>query len=178
MNPMSEAARRSPLFAELGKVELQDVASLAKSVSLAKGETVFEEGDDADALYVVDSGSLRILKTVEESGTRRTIATLEPGDVLGEMALLVEGERTATALAAEDVRLLRIDREGFVELLDSGQPAAFKVLLGLARLLCRRLAKVDALLAQSKQQAGEITHSGWVDLQRLRQVVSGQPPKP
>ena len=173
MTQLPEAARRNAVFAELGPVEAQDVSALGSAVEHAVGDVIFADGDPGDALYVIVSGSVRIAKATPESVDRKTLATLREGDVFGEMALLAETTRSASAIAGTNCRLLRIGRDGFAELLESQDPVAFKVLLGLSRLLCARLTRVDAELAAALQGGkGPAPSDGWVSLERLRTAIA------
>ena len=74
-----------------------------------KGTTIFFEGDPGDAMFIIESGSVGIVKEVE-GGTIR-LATLNDGELFGEMAIIDGGKRMASAVAQEDSVVLRIPRE-------------------------------------------------------------------
>ena len=74
-----------------------------------KGATIFFEGDPGDAMFIVESGSIGIVKAVEGESIR--LATLGDGELFGEMAIIDGGKRMASAVAEEDSVLLRIPRE-------------------------------------------------------------------
>ena len=86
-------------------------------MNIAKGEYVFHKGDDGDALYLIDDGTVDI--QLEEGANSHSIAELGAGQSFGEMALLTGEPRTAAAHARTDVQLLRIDKEHFDELLEA-----------------------------------------------------------
>jgi signal transduction histidine kinase len=110
-----------PLFAGLPPV---DIARLSEGITerrLASGDLLFEEGDAADDAYVITSGDVEILK---DSADRRVrIAITGPGDVIGEMALLTEEARNATARALTDVTLFAIPRGCLEEVLSTSVEA-------------------------------------------------------
>src|SRR5438128_12414239 len=81
-------------------------------VSYRFGELIVEEGAEADGFYVILSGSARALKRGEK-GEEISLSTLGPGDTFGEIALIEDGERTATVRASGDVEALRLDRAVF-----------------------------------------------------------------
>jgi CRP-like cAMP-binding protein len=135
VSELPEALRTCELLRGLSSVEAQDVLALASRVELPAGEELFHEGDDGDAMYVVASGEIRVVKGEEE------VARLGAGEVLGEMALLEDAPRSATARAASTCTVYRIDRGAFEELLESEDHAAYRLLHGLARLLCARLRR-------------------------------------
>ncbi|MCH7956735.1 MAG: cyclic nucleotide-binding domain-containing protein [Proteobacteria bacterium] len=74
-----------------------------------KGATIFFEGDPGDAMFIVESGSVGIVKEVEGETIR--LATLNGGELFGEMAIIDGGNRMASAVAQEDSVVLRVPRE-------------------------------------------------------------------
>lgn len=100
------------------------------------GEQVFQEGDIGKEMFVVVSGSVEIYRQTPEGG-RKVLATLSSGEMFGEMALVAEGRRFASArAAADDTRLVCIDQARFVYLV-SQQPA---FALSVIRMMAQRLA--------------------------------------
>jgi len=85
-----EALQRVPLFADLNKQDLKQVARLFKERRFAEGETVIQEGSGGAAFFVIDSGEAKVVVGGEET------ASLKPGDYFGEIALIDEGTRSAT----------------------------------------------------------------------------------
>jgi CRP-like cAMP-binding protein len=116
--------RGVPLFRDLGADELLPVAEFATEVTFAAGDTVFEEGQDGDRLYIIAKGSVEVLK----SGAR--IAELGAGECFGEMALLDKTPRSATVRALEPTTLVATAREDFVDLLDL-YPALARAVAGV-----------------------------------------------
>jgi serine/threonine-protein kinase len=81
--------------------------------SFAPGEIVIREGDVGDAAYMIASGTCRAYRSVD--GREETLATMEPGDVFGEMALLLYEPRAASVIAVDQVTLLVLDKETLSE---------------------------------------------------------------
>lgn len=101
------------------------------------GETVFHEGDPGREMFVVLSGSVEIYRQTEGDKIH-SLATLGQGEMFGEMALVAEGRRFASARAlAPETRLVRVDQARFVYLV-SQQPA---FALSVIRMMAERLAK-------------------------------------
>src|SRR5437899_1747303 len=117
MDDVLAAASRSALFQGLTTVELQDVAALARRIESEPGERIFAEGDVPDAMYLVAGGSVRIVREIEP--VENVLGTIGAGEAFGEMGLLLDLPRNATAVADEPTVLLRIDRASFLELLES-----------------------------------------------------------
>lgn len=77
------------------------------------GDLLFEHGQPADDFFVVQAGEITLVEPGEDGGVPRLVARLGPGDTLGEADALLGRKRSASAIAATDARLLRLDRETF-----------------------------------------------------------------
>ena len=85
------------------------LSAQATEISLAQGETLFEQDDEGDALYAILEGTLEV-SFLAMSGRKLTLTLMRPGEVFGEIALFDSGPRTATIAAAEPSRVLRVRR--------------------------------------------------------------------
>jgi CRP-like cAMP-binding protein len=144
----SEQLLRSlPLFAGL---EPAGLGGLVAACNLETGEQLWQQGESGDALYVVETGSLEVARRLP--GRRElTLATVGPGDVLGELALLDSGPRTAGVRALEPARLLRIGRAEFHALVVSRNPWARLLRRRLTEIACARLLQRHRTLASTLQ---------------------------
>jgi CRP/FNR family transcriptional regulator len=114
-----ELLSRVPLFSELSRAELERISRVSVARSFPAGVRVFHEGDHSDACYLVRTGDLRVTRE-HPDGRAITLATLGPGDIFGELAMLDGQARSASvetltetellALPAADVRRLLSDR--------------------------------------------------------------------
>ncbi|MBF8290668.1 MAG: cyclic nucleotide-binding protein [Chloroflexi bacterium] len=91
---------RVPLFAALDERSMEAVATLARELDAPAGTVLMREGDPAESFYVIVSGTVH----VERSGL--PVRSMTAGGFLGEIALIEQGERTATATCATDCELL------------------------------------------------------------------------
>ncbi len=139
--------RKSPLFEGLTDSELQQLMDDAKPVSLRAGEFLMRQGDEGDAAYVVVSGEFEVTKQSGQSLIK--IDVRNPGDVLGEMALLSRSPRSASVVAITDCEALRISPEAFENLLATSSTASLAVL----HWVMNRLSQNDALLHQQERMA-------------------------
>jgi CRP-like cAMP-binding protein len=89
-----------PLFADLDDDDLASISASAIEVEADEGETLATQGDLGHALFAIESG------TVEVTADGKRLATLGPGDVFGEMAVVAAGIRMATVVATSPVRLI------------------------------------------------------------------------
>jgi CRP/FNR family cyclic AMP-dependent transcriptional regulator len=117
------------LFSQIPSEDLAQVALITAEEAREPGEEIFAEGDSGDALYLVLEGKVRIHKG------EREIAQLGERECFGEMALLDAAPRSASATARDPVRLLKISREDFQEIM-SDKP---EIALGIIKVLSRRL---------------------------------------
>ena len=103
---------------------------------------IFKEGDRGDRMYVVKAGN------VELRVVGQTIETLESGDILGEMAMLDNEPRSATAVASTDCQIVPIDQQKFQFLLKETPYFAIEVMQIMARRL-RRMNRETAVLVRA-----------------------------
>ena len=146
---MKEFLRKVPLFSDMPDSDLESLANITVAVDIQAGEILFSEGDAGDSAYVIEKGQLEITKQSEKGGEDVLLAVVGPGDVIGEMALLDEAPRMASAIAKTDVRLLSISQEQLDELLNSS-PSATRALL---YTITNRWRETEGLLMQSEKMA-------------------------
>lgn len=139
--------RKSPLFQGLTDDELQQLMNMAEPVSLRAGDVLIKQGDLGDVAYVVIQGEFEIQKQSGESLIKIDIRN--PGDVVGEMALLARTTRSATVISKTDSEVLRIPQEAFEKLLSSSSTAAMAVL----HWVMERLTQNESLLHQQEKMA-------------------------
>jgi CRP-like cAMP-binding protein len=122
-----ELLKRTPLLSDLGRRELAEVERLVDEVDVPAGRVLMREGDAGREFFVLVSGTVGI----DRGGTR--IRTLEAGDFFGEIALLAEGPRTATATADGPATLLVLGHREFHSLMDKYPAIRTSVLDALAK---------------------------------------------
>jgi len=136
--------KRAVLFDGLDQGDLTRLAGIAREVNLSVGDTLFEQGDESDGLYVIVSGILRIYLTADDT-REATINLLEDGETIGEIALLDGLSRSAGAAALTDAKLIFIPREPFLNLLDESTALGRQIIL----TLCERLRAANAQVNQA-----------------------------
>ena len=108
----AESLKRVSLFKRLEADELENLAAAVDQVNYKSGETIFNESDRGDALYVIDSGSVRIW-VLDEDIKPVTLAELKEGEFFGELAVLDRGPRSTNATAINDTELHRLSSDDF-----------------------------------------------------------------
>lgn len=136
-----------PLFKDLGPSELANMAPLFFEKVYTKNATLFVEGMTGEILYVIRKGAVNITK--KGKGTEEIVlATLKEGEFLGEMSLIDNRPRTATARVAEDSTLLVMTKKAFTTLLEKHPDVAQKILLVFLRIANDRLRKANESIKQ------------------------------
>ena len=142
-----------PLFRELSPKALAKISGLMINVSFKAGDTIFFEREPGDALYVVDSGAVRVWVR-DKDANEVTLSELKPGDFFGEMSVLDGGWRSASATAVVDTTLHCLRREDFQDFLVEHPQAAVEVIRGIGA----RLRQTNLLVSQRVTRNANIVH--------------------
>jgi CRP-like cAMP-binding protein len=129
-----ELLARVPLFSELATGELDRISRVAVPRSFPAGVRVFHEGDRSDACYLVRSGDLRVTRE-HPDGRAIALATLGPGDLFGELAMLDGEARSASVETLSDVELLALPAADVRRLLAEHPEISVKLIAALTRRL-------------------------------------------
>jgi CRP/FNR family transcriptional regulator, cyclic AMP receptor protein len=129
-----ELLRSVPLFADLEEGELERFSQVAVPRSFPAATRVFHEGDSSDACYIVSEGSFRVTRE-HSDGRAITLATLGPGEIFGELAMLDGDKRSASAESITDGTLLALPASDVRSLLSRNPEIALKLVAGLVRRL-------------------------------------------
>ena len=144
---MHEFLKEVPFFADLPEDDVKLLSDAAQDVHLPAGNVLFEEGTDGDKAYVIKAGQLEVLK--QSGGRAVLLAVREPGEMIGEMALLEEAVRMATVRARTDCVLVAISKEQLDHLLSTSVSAASAMFYGMLG----RWRSTEAMLRQSEKMA-------------------------
>ncbi|MQA75901.1 MAG: cyclic nucleotide-binding domain-containing protein [Solirubrobacterales bacterium] len=125
---------RVPLFAELSPAELEPIASVAIPRSFPRGVRVFMEGDSGDACYIVRTGDLRVTRE-HSDGRAISLATLGPGDIFGELAMIDGGTRSASVETLSEAELLALPASAVRRVIAAHGDIAAKLIVAITRRL-------------------------------------------
>lgn len=139
--------RNVPLFEDLPEQELEHICSISRRVHLKDGELLFSEGDTGHSAYVIEEGALEIFKG--SSPSEVLLAERQVGEVIGEIALLENTPRMASARAHGDTTLIEIKKEQIDDLVRTSQSAT----TALFKTVLARWRSTEALLRQSEKMA-------------------------
>jgi signal transduction histidine kinase len=122
------------LFASLAPEDLASLKSVTREVTFPGGAEIFKEGDAGDALYAVASGRVQI-SAVMGDGERQVLSRLPPGEVFGELAIIDNQPRSATAMAEVDSTLLLVPRDKMISMLTSSPQFSFSMMREITQRL-------------------------------------------
>ncbi len=141
--------KQAEIFDELTTTQLELIASIAQEKQYNAGELVFFENTASDSLYVIANGAIDIqvdpsIITDRPAGEAHTIATLRHGQSFGEIALVDQGFRSASARCVEDdTRLVMIPREKLMLLCDTYPQLGYRLMRNLAADLAMKIRNTD-----------------------------------
>lgn len=147
MNTQVEQPRRGPslillhsipMFAGVPDAQLEQIAKVAFHRRVARQTTIVRAGDSTDSLYVLISGSAKVLNSDEE-GREVILTLLGPGEFFGEMGLIDGSPRSADVMATETCELLVITKADFIRCLSEN----FDLCLNIMKSLVQRLREAD-----------------------------------
>jgi CRP-like cAMP-binding protein len=144
------ALKQASIFAETPDETLAEVAVLLEEVPLNAGETIIEEGDLGDCMYIIVAGEVRV--HVGE----RTLNHLQAGDLFGEMAVLDAEPRSASVTAVVDTQLLRLDQAPLYEVMEDRGEVARGIIRVLSRHVRARVKDLNELRARLEESQGDL----------------------
>jgi len=136
-----EALRSVPLFASLDDEAAKDLRNLLSDKIVPQNTRLFKQGDKGDAMYLIESGRVRISLRDDDS-QEVTLAELAQGDFFGEMSIIDGRKRSADAQVIEDARLAILSRDAFLFFVRTNPDVALEMLSALTD----RLRRTDELL--------------------------------
>ena len=143
-NPILSVLSKIPIFKNLSPKELKEVGRLIHDRRYKKDESIFKKMAPAEGMYVIIEGKVEIKDP--ENGF--IFATLGSGDFFGELALLDEEPRTATAVSMEPSKLVAFFKTDLLTLMDRNPKTGNKIMLDLSRVLGERLRRTNLELSK------------------------------
>ena len=136
-----ELLREHFLLTHMSNADLENLVQHSTTMTYEQNKTVFKMGDNATSMMVVISGRVQISSPRLEDD-KIVFATMHPGDVFGEIALIDGHERSADATALDHTELLILEREDFLGTLEHNP----KLCINLLKVLCKRIRHTNELL--------------------------------
>lgn len=139
-----ELLRRVPLFSALTPLQCASIADAIVKKRFKRAEMVVEQGKKSDALYIILTGRARVMST-DSRGREVILATLQPGDYIGEMSLIDDAPHSATVRTEVQTDLLVLGRDAFSRCLPENSSMSYNIMLGLVQRLRHADRKIESL---------------------------------
>lgn len=149
---------RVPIFSQLTERELRRLAGIVHRREYSANEFVFSQGDPGLGMYVVEDGQIEITMT-ESGGESKTLTILKPGDFFGELSLLDESPRSASAVAKVYSRIIGFFRPDLIDLLNRSPKSGTKILFKLGEVIGTRLRITNEQLGKASAELEAIHNS-------------------
>ena len=146
------AFRQVPIFAGLKQRELRDIEKIVHQRDYHSGEAIFHQGDPGLGMYIILKGQVQIVNT-QNPDNLIVYSELSDGDFFGDLALVDESDRSATALATADTRVVAFFRPELTDILTRFPNLGNKILMNLAKVTAQRLRRTNDLLIQAQQSS-------------------------
>ncbi len=137
-----------PIFKSLTEAEMWEVARITRARTFQKGEQIYSMGDQADSLFVVHTGRVKIYR-LSDTGREQVLRILGPGDFLGELALFSHSPMSDFGEALADTDMCVIAGAKLKELMEKYPVIAFKILEELSRRLERTERQLEEISLHS-----------------------------
>jgi CRP-like cAMP-binding protein len=140
-----DALRACGLFGHADEATLEALAGALRIRRFRKGETVFHQGDPGDALFILATGSVKVVLPSDEGAEPAIVAVLGAGEFFGELAILDGAAHSATIVAVEPTDTLVLHRDAFLRLIDTEPDLRRALLASLATEIRRLTGHVEDL---------------------------------
>jgi signal transduction histidine kinase len=176
----SAASAVPPFLATLSETSRARLKELLHDEHHPANTVIFREGIPGDVLYIIWSGRVAVVKDLRGE-TPTLLAYGEPGEILGEVSLLENGPHSASVVAVEDTRLLRLSRADLQRLVSEQSPTAIEILGGLGKTVSTRLRAADEVRTSIVHAESQLAHrvqqlaterEHLAELERLRQETT------
>jgi CRP-like cAMP-binding protein len=145
-----------PLFRGFNDTEIRQIAEIAQLKEFSPGEVIIRQGQRGQELWVLLEGKCDVIKLTGEEqprGDAVLLAVLEPNSHFGEMSFFHSAPHSASILAKTPVKLIKISRGDYEELIQEGCRAAYKLAYNTIQCLAERLRKMDEWVAELLNKA-------------------------
>lgn len=134
------------VFAGLGDHQIARIAGFTFPERLHEGDMIIEDSTLGKDLYIILSGRISVHLESIIPNTTVVLASLGPGEILGEFSIIDSSPRSASACCVEDAEILVIDGENLNKLFEHDNHAGYVIIRNLAKIVCRRIRNMNRLL--------------------------------
>ena len=142
--------RDIPFFGELTRREIREIVDVLQIQSFEPKEEVFTQGQPGLGMFIVTSGKVEIVQA--EEGSERLLSEADSGSFFGEMALLDDAARSATARAVEKTELAAFYRSDLLALAEEKSQLGVKIIMYLSQVVAERLRRTNRSLKEVRDE--------------------------
>lgn len=157
-NSLETLLSQVPIFSQLTSRELRKLGAIVHRREYAANEFIFSQGDPGLGMYVVEDGQVEIILT-EPDGNRKDLVILKSGDFFGELSLLDESPRSASAVAKGYCRIIGFFRPDLIDLLNRTPKSGTKILFKLGEVIGTRLRITNDQLGEASAKLQELQNN-------------------
>jgi CRP-like cAMP-binding protein len=153
---------RIPLMQNLNRTECKQIAEIAQSAEFRAGQCIMRHGETSQDLWILLEGKCEVIKPradVPEPASELVLAVVEPYAIFGEMSFFHKAPHSASVRAKTPVKLLRITRGDYDELIRDGAWGAYKLALNAVASMAERLRRMDEWVAELTSQPKDVQSS-------------------
>ncbi|MCH7939387.1 MAG: cyclic nucleotide-binding domain-containing protein [Candidatus Marinimicrobia bacterium] len=148
------ALHHVPIFSTLSKRELREIEKIVHHRQYQPGEVIFNQGDPGLGMYIIIKGQVQIVNN-QDPDNITVYSEVSDGDFFGDLALVDDSDRSATALSSSETRLIAFFRPEMQDIITRFPAIGNKLLMGLASVIAQRLRKTNDYLIEAQKQAYE-----------------------
>ena len=157
-DPKESCLAKNPLFKEIPKEKLSEIARDAQYEVVPPNTIIFREGDPGDSFYMIDSGKVRISKK-GRGGKEISFAELGPGDFFGQLAILTDDKRWVNVKTLEETHLTVLSKDQFDGILKQYPDASF----AFAKQMSKYLASNIQVIKKKSEYRFRASRTSWID---------------
>lgn len=141
-----DSLRNAELFFEMTNAQLEKIAAICQEETYDPGAIVFQENDPGEAMYLIADGEVEIRlnpQVIGGTGDPKTVGTFRRGQSFGEMALIDEGNRSASAHCIHTTKLIILKRDDILKLAEGDPALGYKLMHNMAVDLASKIRSSD-----------------------------------
>ncbi len=150
------------IFSSLYLSELHLIAKYLRPMTFETNGVICREGEEGDELFIIESGKTAILIQVQD-GTKKEIAELSSGDFFGEIAIFENARRSATCIAKQESKILKLYKNDFFDLMDSAPITAIKIMKNMLDITSGRISATGKFLSEMVKWGNEASKRAVTD---------------
>ncbi|HDT12601.1 MAG TPA: cyclic nucleotide-binding domain-containing protein [Candidatus Marinimicrobia bacterium] len=157
---IKDAIKNVNIFRNLTDKEISEVKNAVYNRTYKKGDYIFKQGHPGNGMYIILTGTIQIIqeKFIGDEKKEEVLATLREGDFLGELSLLDEAPRSASALCTEITEAMGFFRGDLMDVVNRKPVLGSKIILNIARVLGERLRTTNQMLSELQDKEKEKNH--------------------